>query len=80
MQTELKANHTYINFSIRNNIFVHLKGSDLTLVKVPNQIIKRQRNKLPCLSVGGENVNKISSPPIYSERKNQVHLQREYLK
>ena len=78
MQTELKANHTYINFS--NNIFVHLQGSDLTLVKVPNQIIKRERNKLPCLSVGGENVSKISSPPIYSERKNQGRLQREYRK
>ena len=78
MQTELKANHTYINFS--NNIFVHLKGSDLTLVKVPNQIIKRERNKLPCLSVEDENVSKISSPPIYSERKNQGRLQREYRK
>ena len=67
MQNELKANHTYTNFS--NNIFVHLKGSDLTLVKVPNQIIKRERNKLPCFSVGDENVSKISSPPIYSEKK-----------
>ena len=67
MQTELKANHTYTNFS--NNIFVHLKGSDLTLIKVPNQIIKRERNKLPCFSVGDENVSKISSPPIYSEKK-----------